>query len=147
MEGFELGTDGPTSIVVGVDGSPTSLRAAAYATGLARRQHARLVAVYVRPLVPTLAGLSMDTAGAAAAYRAQDDVEAGLRATVEGLSTVPALFVVRTGDPFGQLCALATEIAADALVVGASVGRGHRIVGSLATRLIRTGRWPVTVVP
>jgi Universal stress protein family len=44
---FEFGTDGPSLIMVGVDGSRTSLRAAAYAAGLARRQHCRLLAVYV----------------------------------------------------------------------------------------------------
>jgi hypothetical protein len=44
---FELGTDGPKVILVGVDDSVTSLRAGAYAAGLARRQGARLVVVYV----------------------------------------------------------------------------------------------------
>ncbi len=52
--GFELGTDGPGAIVVGVDGSPTSLRAAAYAAGLARRQHTKLIAVFVRSSPGTL---------------------------------------------------------------------------------------------
>ena len=44
--GFELGSDGPTTLVVGVDGSDTSWRALYYAFGLARRQHATVVAVF-----------------------------------------------------------------------------------------------------
>jgi len=35
---FELGTDGPKVILVGIDDSVTSLRAGAYAAGLARRR-------------------------------------------------------------------------------------------------------------
>ena len=44
---FERGTDGPRVIVVAVDGSTTSMRAAFYAAGLARRQSAELVVVFV----------------------------------------------------------------------------------------------------
>jgi nucleotide-binding universal stress UspA family protein len=46
-----------------------------------------------------------------------------------------------------ELNRAATETRADAVVVGASEHAGHRIVGSLATRLVRAGKWPVTVVP
>ena len=35
----------------------------------------------------------------------------------------------------------------DAIVVGASLRVGHRLLGSLAVRLVRAGKWPVTVVP
>jgi nucleotide-binding universal stress UspA family protein len=42
---------------------------------------------------------------------------------------------------------VAKEICADAIVVGASTKAGHRLIGSLAVRLVRAGKWPVTVVP
>lgn len=52
-----------------------------------------------------------------------------------------------SGDPFRELSPLAEELQADAVVAGASTHTGHRLVGSLAVRLVRAGRRPVTVVP
>ena len=40
---FELGTDGPSVVLVGVDDSTTSLRAGWYAAGLARRHLPQVV--------------------------------------------------------------------------------------------------------
>ena len=73
----ELGTDGPGAIVVGVDGTPTSLRALAYAAGLARRQRAELIVVYVRSPLRTPVALSgwVDAGIVAAETQAQHDVE------------------------------------------------------------------------
>jgi nucleotide-binding universal stress UspA family protein len=56
-------------------------------------------------------------------------------------------FVATRGDPFSELRRVADEIRADEVVVGASAKAGHRLVGSLAVRLVRAGKWPVTVVP
>ena len=56
-------------------------------------------------------------------------------------------FIAAEGDPFTELRRIADEIRADAVVVGASTQAGHRLVGSLAVRLVLAGRWPVTVVP
>jgi nucleotide-binding universal stress UspA family protein len=144
---FELGTDGPMVIVAGVDGTPTSLRAGAYAAGLARRQHARLVVVHVAT-APLLAMLSPDQPWPVEELLA--DAEADLRAQVEAGAAhvgIPVEFVTARGEPFGQLCRIATELRADAVVVGASTRAGHRIVGSLGGRLVRAGRWPVVIVP
>ena len=138
-------------ILVGVDGSPTSLRAGAYAAGLARRQRARLVVVFVRP-VASLA-TAMPGAGAAVAAsqgEAFDETSDDLRRQVEVQARergIAVTFVARRGDPFSELRRAADEVRAEAVVVGASAKAGHRLVGSVAVRLVRAGKWPVTVVP
>jgi nucleotide-binding universal stress UspA family protein len=144
---FEFGTDGPSLILVGVDGSRTSLRAAAYAGGLARRQRCRLLAVYVSR-IPASAGAA--PAGAAVMSEAFDQIADELEQLMIGRaaeSGIAAEFRSVRGDPLAELTRIAEETRADAVVVGASEQLGHRIVGSLATRLVRAGKWPVTVVP
>jgi nucleotide-binding universal stress UspA family protein len=144
----ELGTDGPSVILVGIDDSVTSLRAGAYAIGLARRQGARLVCVYVEQ--PS-AMYGAAAAGALAEQeRAFSETAADLRRRVEEAADergVRVTFVVAMGDPYHELRRVADEVRADAVVVGASTKAGHRLVGSLAVRLVKAGRWPVTVVP
>src|SRR4051794_3049894 len=103
MGAFELGTDGPGAIVVGVDGTPTSLRAAAYAAGLARRQRTKLIAVYARTAPMSLLALA-DHGGLAtgAVLETQDELEAQLGAEFHKQATiwgVDATLVVRRGDP------------------------------------------------
>jgi nucleotide-binding universal stress UspA family protein len=149
--GFELGTDGPSVLVVGVDGTPTSLRAAAYAAGLARRQNTKLIIVYARRHPATFVSIA-DHAGLAVkeALDAQDEVEAQLREALRTqgrLWNLDARLIVRSGDPLTVLSDVAREVRADAVIVGSSASLGHRITGSLAVRLVRAGHWPVTVVP
>ena len=147
---FELGTDGPTTILVGVDDSTTSLRAGWYAAGLARRQGARITAVYVAP-VASLAAAAPGGAGIAVAQReAFNEIADDMRrraADLAGELGISVTFIAAHGNPFTELCRVADEIRADAIVVGASAKAGHRLVGSLAIRLVRAGKWPVTVVP
>jgi nucleotide-binding universal stress UspA family protein len=144
---FELGTDGPSRILVGIDGTDTSLRAAAYAAGMARRQGSHLIALYVAPTTPMAAQMA---ATAAAMIQTQDELGKQLRAQVmEGARHVgvDAEFVLRRGNPYRELIAVANELRVDAVVVGASMQSGRRFVGSLAGRLVRDATWPVTVVP
>lgn len=145
---FERGTDGPKVILAGLDGSDTSWRAAAYAAGLARRQNALLTLVYVQPYLPTGAALGVPVSEVGTGVAEQ--LMAEIRESVErqqGAFRVRWEFHTFRGDPYSGLTAAADQLTADAVVVGASERAGHRLVGSVAVRLVKAGRWPVTVVP
>ncbi|MES4902140.1 MULTISPECIES: universal stress protein [unclassified Streptomyces] len=145
---FERGTDGPKVIVVGVDGSDSSWRAASYAAGLARRQRALLAVVYVQPVLAAGAAL-----GASVAQTTEQVAEELIQEIRQAAERLRGVFEVRwefhtfRGDPYNGLVQAADELKADAVVVGASEQAGHRFVGSVAVRLVKAGRWPVTVVP
>jgi nucleotide-binding universal stress UspA family protein len=147
---FELGTDGPSVILVAVDDSTTSIRAGWYAAGLARRQHAKMIAVFVSPLTSLGSagpgGASLAVARDEAFRATAGDMRKRADAVAEELG-ISMTFVAARGDPLVEICRIADEVRADLLVVGASAHAGHRFVGSLAVRLVRKGRWPVTVVP
>ena len=147
---FELGTDGPSVILVGVDDSTTASRAGWYAAGLARRQRARIVAVFVAPLHgfggagPAGAALMVATDEAFRETAREMHARSQAIATELGISIT---FIAARGDPYTEIRRIADEVRADAIVVGASAQAGHRFIGSLAVRLVKAGKWPVTVVP
>lgn len=145
--GFERGTDGPRVIVAAVDGSTTSLRAAAYAAGLARRQAADLVVVFVATASPMA---NLIPAAGSAMNDALHDLAADLLRQVEvgaAAAGINARFIQAKGDPYTEISRICAKVLADAVVVGASTSTGHRLIGSIGVRLVRAGRWPVTVVP
>lgn len=144
---FERGTDGPRVIMVGIDGSDTSMRAAAYACGLARRQRCQLVVVFVATYSAWMASV---TGAGAALQSTMDELGAELRRDIREVAEelqVPVTFMTRRGDPFAELKEIADAAKADTVVVGSSTRAGYRIIGSVAGRLVRLGRWPVVVVP
>jgi nucleotide-binding universal stress UspA family protein len=148
--GFELGTDGPSVILVGVDDSVTAARAGWYAAGLARRQGARIVMVYVKPIVGAPVSGPMAASALMAEYEVHDEIAKQLseRAGEVGRELgISVTFVTAQGDPYHEISRIAQETRADAIVVGASLQAGHRLLGSIAVRLVRAGKWPVTVVP
>jgi nucleotide-binding universal stress UspA family protein len=145
--GFELGCDGPTTLVVGVDGYDTATRALYYALGLARRQRSSVIAVYA---MTTPAGYDYHAAIDGAQYQASLELAEDLKAKIEALAVeyhVNAQFVAVAGDPVTVLIKIAAAHHADGIVLGASTTIGHKLFGSAAVRAVRRCRCPVTVVP
>ena len=151
VHSFGLAADTLPAIVVGFDGSTTSMRASAYAVGLARRQRARLVAVYVGSVAPRCVAEPGVAPFIVAEHRqAFARTAASLRKEAEELAheqDISVTFVATHGDSFTEIHRIAEEVSADAIVVGASTKAVHRLAGSLAVRLVRSGKWPVTVIP
>jgi nucleotide-binding universal stress UspA family protein len=136
------------AVLVGVDGSDTAMRAAAYAFGMVRRQHGRLIVAFVA------ARSALSVLGPAVAVAVEHDATeklyAELRVRIRAAAdefSVPVTFLKTYGDPFTTLRDAADRCQVDLVVVGASTSAGHRIAGSVATKLIRTAHWPALVVP
>jgi nucleotide-binding universal stress UspA family protein len=150
QDDFESATDGPSVMLIGVDESVTARRAAWYACGLARRQGCRVVAVYVAPYCSAVVVTPQGAVVAAAEQEMHNEIadELGTRAAALGQELgIAVTFIVAFGDPYREISRIAAETRADAIVVGSSLKAGHRLMGSLAVRLVRAGKWPVTVVP
>ena len=144
---FELGTDGPSRILVAIDNSDTSLRAGAYAAGLARRQGSHVICLFVGEINPLVASMP---AAAGAAVQMNHAIAEQIRAEIKAQAPrlgLEVTFLERSGDPFTEIVRIADELRVDAVIVGASTSGGHRWMGSIASRLVKIARWPVTVVP
>jgi len=142
----------PKAIVVGVDGSETSTRAAVIATEIARSRQAKLLLVtVVRPpegwwgiggAPPTPEALS------AALVEGQQQV---IRETEEHLSLDGMEYetVEELGDPTSRLLAVTEDREAGLIVIGKrGAGLAERVMlGSVADRLCHHSPVPVMVVP
>jgi nucleotide-binding universal stress UspA family protein len=145
---------GPVAIVVGVDGSDTSLRALAYAVGAARRMEGRVVVGFVHPHARASAALGVSAgvvdAALTAAAEVEDaacDVVATAVETARDECGVAIELRHLQGTPAEALARLADAEAADLVVVGASRHPANPVHASVARRLNRHIAWPLTVVP
>jgi nucleotide-binding universal stress UspA family protein len=141
-----------STVVVGVDGSDGSKRAAAHAVAIARHWQANLKLVTVVRTPEGWWGLG----------GAPPSPEALSTALVEGqqmmlrefeeeldLDGVDYETVEELGDPVGRLLAVCESTAADILVIGRrGAGFAERVIlGSTADRLTHLAECPVLVIP
>lgn len=106
--------------------------------------------VFVAPIATAAAVGPGGAAVVVAEAQAHQEIADALRARAELAASelgVDVTFVTARGDAYSEIKRIAGETRADAIVVGASAKAGHKLVGSLAVRLVRASRWPVTVVP
>lgn len=140
------------TILVGVDGSEGSLRAAEYAASLARERGAQLLLTTVVRTPEGWWGIGgappTPEAMSAALIEGQQKI---LRETEEhlDLSGIQHETVEELGDPASRLLALSEEREADLIVIGrrgASLAE-RVILGSVADRVCHLSTVPVLVIP
>ena len=147
MEGWE-----PGLIVVGVDGSEQSRRAASVAAALARARHAKLViATVVRPPEGWWGIVGSPPTAEALGDSLSDAQRDVLDTTIAAVDLDDVDYETREeiGDASSLLIEVCEEIDADLLVVGRR-GSGllrRMVVGSVANHLVHEAPCPVIVVP
>lgn len=142
----------PTTIVVGVDGSEESRRAAEHGAAIARHWAARLLIVTVVRTPEGWWGIggappspeALSTALVEGQQRILEAIEEHLDLEGVDYDTVQEL-----GDPVSRLLAVCETNEADLLVVGRrGAGIAERVIlGSVADRLTHLAPCPVLVVP
>jgi nucleotide-binding universal stress UspA family protein len=140
---FEIGKDGAGLLVVGFDGSDPSRNALAYAAGLARRDAAALLVVFVESLNSSTLWFF---AGSPIVPDSATDLTEDLRDELRGAG-VPWQFVSVRGDTARELETLASAHRADAIVVGRSRPSWRSLTRSVAVGLAKRARRTVLIVP
>lgn len=136
------------TLVVGVDASPGSRRALAFAAELAAPHGARIVAVHCFEPLAHLDELGPGRDLRASRERARLAVDAELERALEGHALEREL-VVREGEPATVIADVAREHDADLVVVGSRrMGFFQGIaLGSTSRRLARLLAGPLLIVP
>jgi nucleotide-binding universal stress UspA family protein len=144
--GFEIGKDGVGAVVLGYDGSPPSMHAAAWAAGLARRERATLIVVYVEVLSSPAYWTALGTAAAAEASNELVQELATQAGPLLEEHGVRWEMLHGRGEPAIVLESIAEQRRADCIVVGRSRHRGG-LLGTVPKSLLARAIRPVVVVP
>ena len=138
-------------ILVAIDGSDTSRKAARFGHDLAQQTRARVTLLFVLE-PPRLLPLGFMDAELVAGHRSSPEEMAAVRRLLDEIAAdLPAAQVekvVEIGRPADTIVATADRLGADHIVVGArglSAG-GKWLVGSVSDRVIQHAGRPVTVV-
>ena len=133
-------SNGIRKIVVPIDFSEASFRAAGYAASIGRALGAHLFMVHVLEGVRT--GRLYDS------DHRYDDARERLAVLAHSLSAVGVTIEVRTGRIHERLADAATDYGADLIVMSTHgrTGLSHLLMGSVAEAVIRTSPCPVLVL-
>ena len=145
------------SLLVPTDFSSSSEAAVSLAIDMARASSARLILLHVSDIGATLAldaAMSSAAMGIAAAVGVDQQMQENARHSLEALATRVRMYgltveVVSTeGTPETRIVEMATERAADAIVMGTQGRSGleQLLVGSVAERVVRAVTVPVITV-
>ncbi len=135
-------------VMVGVDGSDPSRRAAEFARDLVNQLGARLIVlIAVEP--PEVASFPFDGYSVRPVYPSPEQL-AVANEIAHGLGLPADRLEIRIelGSPAETLRRIADEVQADLVVIGArGIGRAEALLlGSVSERVLRDNRRPVTVV-
>jgi nucleotide-binding universal stress UspA family protein len=141
------GTLMPHGVLVGLDGTRTSMRAVDYAIGHAMRTRSSIIGAHVRPLTSS-SGLAMGMVPHPDFM--YDDIAESLYGYLASRSwelNIVAGLVDLYGSPIRQLRRMAVVLSPDVLVVGGSTRVGRLQARAVGPALARGARQPVIVVP
>jgi nucleotide-binding universal stress UspA family protein len=133
-------------ILLGIDGSEDSYKAASFTAELAERLGASVTLIYIASDKSTVGFIAKPT------YTTGDNVLAGDRFSrpISYLKerNVPFDTLVELGDPADVILRIATE-GYDAIVVGTRGLTGFRemVMGSVSQKIVQNSKIPVLVVP
>jgi nucleotide-binding universal stress UspA family protein len=138
-------------ILVAIDGSDSSRKAARFAHDLAQQTNARITLLFVLEPPRMIALGFLDSELISGSQRSPEELEAVRRLLDEVASDLPKAQVdklVEIGRPADTIVAQADALGADHLVIGArGLNPGGKwLLGSVSDRVVQHAGRPVTVV-